>query len=60
MEKKSYFKTVHGLNFLFSYFLQDNLYNFMKWRYLLDDIMYMMTHDFLSSIIKYSGADKVQ
>ncbi|PVD30283.1 hypothetical protein C0Q70_09547 [Pomacea canaliculata] len=37
----------------------DNLYNFMKWRYLLDDIMYMMTHDFLSSIIKYSGADKM-
>lgn len=39
--------------------IQDNLYNFMRGRYLLEDVMYLATHDFLSSVIEYSGANKM-
>ena len=39
--------------------LQDMLYNFMRARYLVEDVMYLATHDFLSSIIELSGINKV-
>ena len=35
------------------------LYNFMKERYLVEDVMYLTMHDFLSSIIEYSGSNKL-
>lgn len=37
----------------------DMLYRFMQQRYLVDDIMYLAAHDFLFSIIEYSGTNKM-
>ncbi|XP_012934651.1 uncharacterized protein LOC101853915 [Aplysia californica] len=37
----------------------DTLYCFMHDRYLVEDVMYMATHDFLSAITEYSGIDKM-
>ncbi|KAK7110079.1 uncharacterized protein [Littorina saxatilis] len=36
----------------------DMLYNFMRGRYLVEDVMFLAVHDFLSSIIEHSGIDK--
>ncbi|CAC5378844.1 unnamed protein product [Mytilus coruscus] len=36
----------------------DYLYMFMKERYIIEDIMYLCTHDFLSSVAEHSGNDK--
>ena len=32
---------------------------FMKERYMIEDIMFLCTHDFLSSVAEHSGSDKV-
>ncbi|XP_076436241.1 uncharacterized protein LOC143275834 [Babylonia areolata] len=37
----------------------DMLYHFMWARYLVDDVMYLVAHDFLSSVIEYSGVNKM-
>ncbi|RUS88807.1 hypothetical protein EGW08_003437 [Elysia chlorotica] len=37
----------------------DTLYCFMHDRYLVEDIMFMAAHDFLSSVTEYSGMDKM-
>ncbi|XP_063435478.1 uncharacterized protein LOC134716413 isoform X1 [Mytilus trossulus] len=36
----------------------DYLYMFMKERYIIEDIMFLCTHDFLSSVAEHSGNDK--
>lgn len=36
----------------------DTLYCFMHDRYLVEDVVYMATHDFLSAVTEYSGMDK--
>lgn len=36
----------------------DYLYMFMKERYMIEDIMFLCTHDFLSSVAEHSGSDK--
>ncbi|KAK7494886.1 hypothetical protein BaRGS_00013765 [Batillaria attramentaria] len=41
------------------YSILDTLYRFMQRRYLVDDMMYLATHDFLSSVIEYSGNNKM-
>ncbi|GFS07518.1 hypothetical protein ElyMa_002991200 [Elysia marginata] len=37
----------------------DTLYCFMHDRYLVEDIMFLAAHDFLSSVTEYSGMDKM-
>ncbi|KAL8603228.1 hypothetical protein ACOMHN_046234 [Nucella lapillus] len=37
----------------------DLLYYYMGARYLVEDVMFLATHDFLSSIIEYSGVNKL-
>ncbi|XP_064602471.1 uncharacterized protein LOC135468255 [Liolophura sinensis] len=41
------------------YSINDNLYRFMRERYLNDDVMYLATHDFLSSLIEYQATNKM-
>ena len=38
---------------------QDKLYRYMEERYLVTDIMYLCTFDFINSVIKYADTDKV-
>lgn len=37
----------------------DMMYRFMQERYLVEDMMYLASHDFLSSVIEYSGTHKM-
>ena len=38
---------------------QDKLYRYMEERYLVSDIMYLCTYDFLNGVVKYAESDKV-
>lgn len=49
-------KIVEEKDFEFS--VLDRLYLFMQERYLIDDIMYLCTHDLLSAIAEYSSMNK--
>nr|XP_022341506.1 uncharacterized protein LOC111135590 isoform X1 [Crassostrea virginica] len=42
----------------FEYSVLDRLYLFMQERYMIDDIMYLCTHDLLSAIAEYSSMNK--
>ncbi|XP_048745050.2 uncharacterized protein LOC125658046 isoform X3 [Ostrea edulis] len=42
----------------FEYSVLDRLYLFMQERYLIDDIMYLCTHDLLAAIAEYSSMNK--
>ena len=39
---------------------QDKLYRYMEERYLVTDIMYLCTFDFLNAVTKYAETDKVK
>ena len=38
---------------------QDKLYRYMEERYLVSDIMYLCTFDFINAVIKFAETDKV-